>query len=116
MADSRKCSRNFGAVVLAAGTGTRMKSRTPKPLHQVCGRPMLLLVMGAVRNAGIVDLTLVVPPDDKPFRDVLGNTTRFSKQSEPLGTGHALLQAQDAMRGADNVLALYGDVPLIRAS
>ncbi|MCY3544357.1 MAG: bifunctional UDP-N-acetylglucosamine diphosphorylase/glucosamine-1-phosphate N-acetyltransferase GlmU [Chloroflexi bacterium] len=116
MADSGKRSRNFGAVVLAAGTGTRMKSRTPKPLHQVCGRPMLLLVMGAVRNAGIDDITLVVPPDDKPFRDALGNTTGFSKQSEPLGTGHALLQAQDAMRGADNVLVLYGDVPLIRAS
>ena len=93
-----------------------MKSRTPKPLHQVCGRPMLLHVTGAVRDAGIDDIALVVPPDDKPFRDAVGDTARITTQSEPLGTGHALLQAQDAMRGADNVLALYGDVPLIRAS
>ena len=96
--------------------GTRMKSRTPKPLHQVCGKPMLLLVTDAVRDAGIEDIALVVPPDDKPFRDALGDTAQYATQSEPLGTGHALLQAQDAMRGADNVLALYGDVPLIRAS
>ncbi|MXY46542.1 MAG: UDP-N-acetylglucosamine diphosphorylase/glucosamine-1-phosphate N-acetyltransferase [Chloroflexi bacterium] len=116
MTDSRKRSRNFGAVVLAAGMGTRMKSRTPKPLHQICGRPMMLLVTDAVRNAGIEDIALVVPPDDKPFRDALDDTAQYATQSEPLGTGHALLQAQYAMRGADNVLALYGDVPLIRAS
>ena len=93
-----------------------MKSRTPKALHRVCGREMLLLAIDAVRDTGINYIAVVVPRDDRPFRKVLGDSVLYASQSEPLGTGHALLQARDALNGAENVLVLYGDSPLIHAS
>ncbi len=96
--------------------GTRMKSRTPKALHRICGREMLLLVTDAVRNAGIDKIAVVVPQDSRPFREALGDSVLYATQSEPLGTGHALLQARNALDGADNILVLYGDTPLIRPS
>ena len=94
--------------------GTRMKSDMPKSLHRVCGREMLLLVVDAVKDAGIDTAAVVVPRDDAPFRDALGESALYATQAEPNGTGHALLQARDALDGAANILALYGDAPLIR--
>ena len=114
MITTRKNPQDYAAVVLAAGIGTRMKSDTPKALHRVCGREMLLLIVDAIRDAGIDTAATVVPPDDAPFRSALGDSTLYATQSQPLGTGHALLQAQAALKGARNVLALYGDAPLIR--
>lgn len=111
-----KTTISFAAVILAAGLGTRMKSRTPKALHRVCGREMLLLVTDAIRDTDIDDIAVVVPQDSRPFRNALGDSVLYATQSEPLGTGHALLQARDALDGAVNLLALYGDSPLIRAS
>ena len=106
----------YAAAILAAGSGARMKSRMPKALHAVCGKEMLLHVVDAVRGAGASTVAVVVPPDSRPFQDALGDVALYTIQSQPLGTGHALLQARDALGGADNILALYGDVPLIRAS
>lgn len=92
-----------------------MKSRAPKPLHRVCGREMLLLVMDAVNDAGVDTAAVVVPQDAAPFRAALGDAALYATQSEPLGTGHAVSQARAALTGAANILVLYGDVPLIRA-
>ena len=111
-----KSPQDYAAVILAAGLGTRMKSRTPKALHRICGREMLLHVTYAVRSAGIDDIVVVVPADDRPFRKALGDSVRYARQSEPLGTGHAVSQAQHALQGANNILVLYGDAPLIRPS
>ncbi len=104
----------YAAVVLAAGLGTRMKSDTPKALHRVCGREMLLLVVDAVKGAGLDRVVAVVPSDSSPFRAVLGDSALYAVQPNPLGTGDALLQARGALEGVENVLVLYGDVPLIQ--
>ena len=117
MSTKGKRTQDYAAVILAAGLGTRMKSRTPKALHRICGREMLLLVVDAVRGAGIDNITVVVPQDSNPFKAVLGESVQYATQSEPFGTGHALLQARTTLEeGANNILALYGDVPLIRSS
>ena len=93
-----------------------MKSRTPKPLHTICGTEMLLHVIDAVRDAGIAEIAAVIPPDARPFHARLGDSVLYATQAEPLGTGHALLQAQHSLQSADNILVLYGDTPLIQAS
>ena len=101
------------AVVLAAGKGVRMRSRVPKVLHRICGKELVGLVVEAAREAGLAPIVLVVPPETQPFEDTLGDAVRYRVQAEPLGSGHALLQARDSLNGAENVVLLYGDVPLI---
>ena len=113
MITKQKSQQDHAAVILAAGMGTRMKSRTPKALHRICGREMLLLVVDSVRAAGVDDITVVVPRNSQPFREALGDSVRYASQPEPLGTAHALLQARSASECADNILVLYGDTPLI---
>ena len=103
----------FAAAVLAAGNGTRMKSQTPKVLHHVCGKEMVRLVVDAARAAGVRSVTAVVPKDSQAIRDALGETVEYAVQPRPLGSGEALLRARQALGEADNVLVLYGDVPLI---
>ena len=113
MITTAKSSRGYAAAVLAAGMGTRMKSDTPKSLHRVCGTEMLLHVIDAIRGIGIDRIAVVVPQYGRPFRSVLGDSVLYATQAEPLGTGHALLQARGALDAADNILVLYGDTPLI---
>lgn len=105
---------NYAAVVLAAGLGTRMRSRTPKALHRVCGREMVSLALGAARAAGLEQAVVVTPPDDAHFRAALGDAALYVTQPQPLGTGDALMQARSALMGVDNIVVLYGDAPLIR--
>ena len=106
----------YAAVILAAGMGTRMKSGTPKALHRVCGREMALLAVDASKNAGIDTIVAVVPQDRRPFQAALGDSALYATQAKPLGTAHALSQAFSALNDADNIVVLYGDAPLIRAS
>ena len=102
-------------VVLAAGKGTRMKSRLPKVLHRVCGREMARLVVDAARDAGFDQTVVVFGRDSGALKQALGNRVSYVAQPEPLGTGHALLQARTALEEVDNVAVLHGDVPLIRS-
>ena len=102
------------AVILAAGRGTRMKSGLPKPLHRVCGKEMVALVVEAARAAGLDRLVLVAPPGSEALRDLLGNSVTYVEQAEPLGTGHALLQARDSLEGVDELTVMTADSPLIR--
>ena len=97
---------------MAAGKGTRMKSQIPKVLHRICGTEMVSLVVDAARQAGLDRIVVVVPKDAHAFRDVVGKGASFAEQTEPLGTGHALLQAQPSLNAIDNVVVLSGDVPL----
>ena len=108
-----KSPQDYAAVVLAAGMGARMKSSTPKSLHRVCGIEMLLHVIDAIQDIGIGSIAVVVPQDSHPFRSALGDSVLYATQAEPLGTGHALLQARSVLDDARNILVLYGDTPLI---
>ena len=101
------------AVVLAAGKGTRMNSQTPKVLHRICGIEMVTLVVESARAASLDPIVVVVPRSDSAIRDVLKSKVAYAEQGEPLGTGHALLQAEPFLRHTDEVLVLSGDVPLM---
>jgi bifunctional UDP-N-acetylglucosamine pyrophosphorylase/glucosamine-1-phosphate N-acetyltransferase len=106
----------LAAVILAAGKGTRMKSKRPKVMHTLCGQPMLSWVMDAVTAAG-VDQTLVVAGHgaDQVARQVEGRAG-VALQAEQLGTAHALLQAGPYLKDfPGQLLVLCGDTPLIEA-
>ncbi len=104
----------FASVILAAGKGTRMKSRKPKALHTVCGKPMIQIIADSAEAAGLAPITVVVPGNSKAIRFSLGDRFHYAAQEEQLGTGHALMQARDAIPDCDNILVMAGDTPLIR--
>ena len=106
------------AIVLAAGEGTRMRSTRPKVLHAIAGRSLLAHVLHALREAGGTRIAVVVGPD---HQDAVAEAARVATdvevflQGERRGTAHAVLAAQAAIaRGADDILVVYGDTPLIR--
>jgi bifunctional UDP-N-acetylglucosamine pyrophosphorylase/glucosamine-1-phosphate N-acetyltransferase len=100
-------------VILAAGEGKRMRSRQPKVLHPLCGRPLIAYPLRAAH--ALADRFVVVAPPDAPaLRQSLGADVRVVEQRERLGTGHAVLQAKDEC-GAGTILVLPGDMPLISA-
>lgn len=104
------------AVVLAAGLGTRMKSRTPKLLHELCGRPMVGYVVEAAREAIGGRPIVVTSPATSGVRDALGSDVDYALQEEPRGTGDAVRAAIDVLPdGVDEVLVLIGDLPLLEA-
>ncbi len=108
--------KNWTAIILAAGEGTRMRSSLPKVLHRLAGRPMIRFVVDAAHDAGIEHIVAVVGPDGDDVRLAAGDGVEFAVQAERLGTGHALVQANDAIGACDQVLVLNGDVPLITPS
>jgi bifunctional UDP-N-acetylglucosamine pyrophosphorylase/glucosamine-1-phosphate N-acetyltransferase len=105
----------IAAIILAAGKGTRMKSDTHKVLHPIAGRPMLLHLIDSVKALGAAREVVVVGAGREQVEAAvtpLGAET--AHQAEQLGTGHAVLQAKDALAGFEgDVLILYGDVPLV---
>ncbi|MGZ6294356.1 MAG: bifunctional UDP-N-acetylglucosamine diphosphorylase/glucosamine-1-phosphate N-acetyltransferase GlmU [Candidatus Limnocylindrales bacterium] len=106
------------AIVLAAGLGTRMRSRLPKVLHPLCGRPMLAYVLEAAREATAErPLVVVSPAFAEPLRERFGDAAEFVLQAEPRGTGDALRAALEALpAAAEDVLVLSGDTPLLSAA
>jgi bifunctional UDP-N-acetylglucosamine pyrophosphorylase/glucosamine-1-phosphate N-acetyltransferase len=112
--------RSCLAIVLAAGEGTRMRSARPKVLHEIAGRSMLGHVLAAVRQAGASRVAVVVGPSRNDVaeeaRAVIPDADVFV-QEERLGTAHAVLAAEEALRqAADDVIAVFGDTPLIEAA
>lgn len=102
------------AVILAAGEGTRMKSKKPKALAEVLFSPMIDWVMGAVKNSGIDDICVVKGFGAEYLDEHLAGSCETVLQSERLGTGHAVLQASDFIEGCGgDVLVLNGDAPFI---
>ena len=108
--------KTFAAVILAAGKGTRMKSRAPKALHPVCGKPMGLIVADAATSAGLDPIIFVLGAESAQLRSALGDRYVYAHQEQALGTGHALLQAESAALEYDNLLVLNADIPLITPS
>ena len=102
------------AIILAAGAGTRMKSKKPKILHEVCDTPMIELVLKAVEEAGVTDSLVVVGHQaDEVRRNLSGYNLEFALQRERLGTGHAVMQAIKSIPQEGTILVLCGDTPLL---
>ena len=105
------------AIILAAGEGTRMKSKKPKVLHEICNRPMVEYVVEAARNCGAEKILVVVGHQGEEVKGALENQNlMFAVQEKRLGTGHAVMQAMDAIEEDKDILVLYGDTPLIQAA
>ncbi len=103
------------AIVLAAGLGTRMRSRRPKVLHPVCGRPMLAHVLDAARAVGSRPPLVVFSPATAAICDAFEGHAEFALQAETLGTADALRAALlAAPADVDECVVLSGDVPLLR--
>ena len=100
-------------IILAAGEGKRMRSRQPKVLHQLCGRPMIGYALRTARS--LADrIVLVVGRDAEEVKRAAGADVAFAEQPERLGTGHAVQQARREC-GGGSILVLPGDVPLLSA-
>ncbi len=113
---------NFGVVIMAAGKGTRLKSRRPKVLHEIGGRALLAHVIDAAKTVVPADhIYCVIGHEAERVRSAVEHTgVGFVLQAEQRGTGHALqmVKAEFALNGTEpppNLLVLSGDVPLIRA-
>ena len=106
----------IGVVILAAGQGTRMRSAIPKVLHQLAGRPLLGHVIECARALHPAEIVVVYGHGGERVREAFADQTdlQWAEQAEQLGTGHALMQAMPELRSAEQVLVLYGDVPLTR--
>ncbi len=106
----------LAAVILAAGKGTRMKSALPKVLHPICGQPMLYYPLEAARMAGFNQLKVVVGHRAEQVSETFAaEDITWIKQTDQLGTGHALMCAADSLRGYSGALLLLcGDVPLLQ--
>src|SRR5215210_5553252 len=105
------------AVILAAGKSTRMKSRRPKPLHEICGRPMLEYILRACWGAGCSKAIVVVGYGKEEVMAAFAADDRIKwvEQAEQLGTGHAVRCAESELKKVHGeVFILAGDVPLIR--
>ena len=107
------------AVILAGGEGKRMKSDIPKPMNEVLGKPMLRWVIDAVKAAGVENVCVVTGYKKEITEEYLKSLpfpveTVF--QSERLGTGHAVMMAEEFLRkNGDDVVILCGDAPFMDA-
>lgn len=104
------------AVILAAGAGTRMVSETPKVLHKVLDRSMLDYVIEAAMEAGAEDICVVVGHKAEVVMENTNYKVTYVEQKEQLGTGHAVMQAEEFVGEDGNVLILFGDTPLIKGT
>ena len=114
--EEKVSSGKLAIVIMAAGKGTRLKSRRPKVLHEIGGKPLLNHVIAAAAHiAAPADIYVVVGHQAERVRAAVAeNGVQFVEQAEQRGTGHAIQCAAGAIAGYENILVLSGDVPLIR--
>jgi bifunctional UDP-N-acetylglucosamine pyrophosphorylase/glucosamine-1-phosphate N-acetyltransferase len=105
-------------AIMAAGKGTRLKSKHPKVLHEVGGKPLLAhVVAAAIKVVPSKDVFAIIGHEADPVREAVAHTgVSFVLQNEQRGTGHALMTAREALSPYDVVIVLSGDAPLITAS
>ncbi len=111
-------SRNnaLAGIILAAGKGTRMKSKLPKIAHEICGKPMLQCIIDAVKSLRLKKIVIVVAPGTDIEKEVIGNPkdVHVVYQRERNGTAHAVMMAAAVLKDFHgDVLVINGDTPLI---
>ena len=105
------------AIILAAGKGTRMKSKLYKVLHQVCGKTMVEHVLGQLEEAKIDNIVTVVGYGAETVEQTLGDRTKYALQKQQLGTGHAVMQTESLLGDQEGeTLIVSGDTPLFTAA
>lgn len=108
---------SLSVVILAAGKGTRMRSSLPKVLHPVAEKPMVSHVIDAARQVNAENIYVVYGfGGDVLKANVKGDDLTFIEQAEQLGTGHAVDMSSPFIKDDEDVLVLYGDVPLTKVS
>ena len=106
---------NVMAIVMAAGKGTRMKSKKSKLVQKIYGKEIVKRAVENAEKAGVKEIVAVVGYMKEEVMAVLGDSVKYANQEEMLGTGHAVMQAKEYLKGKKGkVLVLNGDVPLIR--
>lgn len=105
---------NWAAVILAAGKGTRMKSKLPKVMHNLAGKPMIMHVLDLVIQNNVERSLVILGHGRDQIEEYLAGRAEIVVQEEQLGTGHAVMQAVPYLDGVDNIVVLSGDQPLIR--
>ncbi|MGG3468397.1 bifunctional UDP-N-acetylglucosamine diphosphorylase/glucosamine-1-phosphate N-acetyltransferase GlmU [Neobacillus pocheonensis] len=107
---------NRYAVILAAGQGTRMKSKLYKVLHPVCGKPMVEHVVDQVTKLNIQEMVTIIGHGAELVKAQLGDRSHYALQEQQLGTAHAVMQAAVNLEGKDGVtIVVCGDTPLIKS-
>jgi bifunctional UDP-N-acetylglucosamine pyrophosphorylase/glucosamine-1-phosphate N-acetyltransferase len=105
----------FAAIILAAGEGTRMRSKKPKVLHEIAGRAMIVHVLDTVRALEPAETAVVLSPGMESVAKAVAPAT-VAIQEQARGTGDAVHAAESALSATvDTVLVLFGDTPLVRA-
>lgn len=106
---------NVMAIILAAGKGTRMKSKKSKLVQKIYGKEIVKRAVENAQKAGVKDIVAVVGYMKEEVMNVLGDDVKYAFQEEMLGTGHAVIQAKEYLKNKKGkVLVLNGDVPLLR--
>lgn len=107
--------KNLKAVILAAGEGTRMKSKLPKVLHEVLNKTMIDYVIDTAKGCGAEEVCVVVGHKAEEVKaSIKKDGVSFALQSQQKGTGHAVMMAGDFVEADKDILILYGDTPLIQ--
>lgn len=111
----KRMNNEFAAVILAAGQGTRMKSKLAKVLHPVAGKPMIEYAVETAKYAGVEKTVVVVGHQGDQVRALLGDRVIFAYQPVQFGTGDAVKCAHEALeKNGGHVLVFYADMPLFR--
>ena len=110
----------IASVVLAAGMGTRMKSRTPKMLHKLLGKPLMMYSLSSVIGISSLPPVVVVGHGSEDVtqtvQNLYGERVQFALQAEQRGTGHAVMSAEEILAGkSELVLVTLADMPMLRA-
>jgi bifunctional UDP-N-acetylglucosamine pyrophosphorylase/glucosamine-1-phosphate N-acetyltransferase len=103
----------FSTIILAAGIGKRMYSKTPKILHKILGKPIISFVVEQAQNIKSDEIILVIGKNAKIIKKLIGNKVKYAMQRVPRGTGDATKRGIDISKNS-NILILCGDVPLLR--
>ncbi len=105
---------NFKAIILAAGKGTRMKSKHPKVVHKVCGKEMVNHVIDVSKKSGVQDVVVILGHGSETVKESIPSDSQIAMQTEQLGTGHAVKMAKEYINDDDTIVVLCGDTPLVK--